>query len=362
MRSAGSLESVKADDPSSLQPRTVEFTVNVTEAGAGQLTITAGEQNAPQTDQFVIELVEETGEAEVNKEALAQAITDAEAKAGQTDVYTADSIAKLKEAIAAAQAVYDNPEASQADVDAQAAALEAAVEALEEIQVPETYTITASAGVGGSINPSGEVKVKAGETQTFTITADEGYVIADVKVNGESVGVVESYEMDAAGTIEAVFEADPETPTREDLWDALEAAKALLEQTDKYTEASLAAYQEVYDTAYLTYESDNAGADDFAAAIKALEDGKALLEEKGSETPDPTPGEDPDKPGTGGQDKPGTDTDKPGAGTDKPDKGSSADKAVQTGDSSSPILWAAVLAAAFAAGAAAVRTRTKKTK
>ncbi len=364
---AGSLNSVEADDPSSLQPRTVEFTVNVTEAGAGQLTITAGEQNAPQTDQFVIELVEETGEAEVNKEALAQAITDAEAKAGQTDVYTADSIAKLKEAIAAAQAVYDNPEASQADVDAQAAALEAAVEALEEIQVPETYTITASAGEGGSIDPSGEVTVNAGETQTFTITADEGYVIADVKVNGESVGVVESYEMDAAGTIEAVFEAestqpDPETPTREDLWDALEAAKALLEQTDKYTEASLAAYQEVYDTAYLTYESDNAGADDFAAAIKALEDGKALLEEKGSETPDPTPGEDPDKPGTGGQDKPGADTDKPGAGTDKPDKGSSADKAVQTGDSSSPILWAAVLAAACAAGAAAVRTRTKKTK
>ena len=364
---AGSLNSVEADDPSSLQPRTVEFTVNVTEAGAGQLTITAGEQNAPQTDQFVIELVKETGAAEVDKDALAQAITDAEAKAGQTDVYTADSIAKLKEAIAAAQAVYDNPEASQADVDAQAAALEAAVEALEEIQVPETYTITASAGVGGSINPSGEVKVKAGETQTFTITADEGYVIADVKVNGESVGVVESYEMDVAGTIEAVFEAkstqpDPETPTREDLWDALEAAKALLEQTDKYTEASLAAYQEVYDTAYLTYESDNAGADDFAAAIKALEDGKALLEEKGSETPDPTPGEDPDKPGTGGQDKPGADTDKPGAGTDKPDKGSSADKAVQTGDSSSPILWAAVLAAACAAGTAAVRTRTKKTK
>src|SRR5699024_10953479 len=80
------------------------------------------------------------------------------------------------------------------------------------------------------------------------------------------------------------------------------------------------------------------------------------------EDPDPTPGEDSDKPGTGGQDKPGADTDKPGAGTDKPDKGSSADKAVQTGDSSSPILWAAVLAAACAAGAAAVRTRTKKTK
>ena len=348
---------------------TVTFNMTVSKAGAGTLILTAPDTNkGPQIDKFDIRLIEKAGETtSADKSKLKTALETANAEADKADVYTPESIAALKAVIETAQAVYDDPEASQTDVDAQAAALKAAVEELEEIQVPETYTITASAGVGGSINPSGEVKVKAGETQTFTITADEGYVIADVKVNGESVGVVESYEMDAAGMIEAVFEAestqpDPETPTREDLWDALEAAKALLEQTDKYTEASLAAYQEVYDTAYLTYESDNAGADDFAAAIKALEDGKALLEEKGSETPDPTPGEDPDKPGTGGQDKPGADTDKPGAGTDKPDKGSSADKAVQTGDSSSPILWAAVLAAAFAAGAAAVRTRTKKTK
>ena len=46
---------------------------------------------------------------------------------------------------------------------------------------------------------------------------------------------------------------------------------------------------------------------DFAAAIKLLEDGRALLVEKGGETPDPTPGEDPDKPGTG--------TDKPSSGS-----------------------------------------------
>ena len=348
---------------------TVTFNMTVTEAGAGTLILTAPDDGkGPQIDKFDIRLIEKAGETtSADKSKLKTALETANAEASKEDVYTPESIAALKTAIKTAQAVYDDPEASQTDVDAQAAALEAAVKALEEIPAPETYTITASAGEGGSIDPSGEVTVNAGETQTFTITADEGYVIADVKVNGESVGAVESYEMNAAGTIEAVFKAestqpDPETPTREDLWDALEAAKALLEQTDKYTEDSLAAYQEVYDTAYLTYESDNAGADDFAAAIKALEDGKALLEEKGSETPDPTPGEDPDKPGTGGQDKPGADTDKPGAGTDKPDKGSSADKAVQTGDSSSPILWAAVLAAAFAAGAAAVRTRTKKTK
>lgn len=354
-------EGTKQVENGNQQVDTVTFNMTVSQAGEGTLILTAPDaKKGPQIDKFEIRLIEKAGETtSADKSSLEAALETAKAEADKADVYTPESIAALKAVIETAQAVYDDPEASQTDVDAQAAALEAAVEALEEIPAPETYTITASAGEGGSIDPSGEVTVNAGETQTFTITADEGYVIADVKVNGESVGAVESYEMSAAGMIEAVFKAkstqpDPETPTRKDLWDALEAAKALLEQTDKYTADSLAAYQEVYDEAYLTYESDNAGADDFAAAIQSLEDGKALLEEKGSETPDPTPGEDPDKPGTG--------TDKPGTGTDKPDKGSSADKAVQTGDNSSPILWAAALAAACAAGAAAVRLRTKRTK
>ncbi len=56
-----------------------------------------------------------------------------------------------------------------------------------------TYTITASAGNGGSITPVGEVEVNCGESKTFTITANEGYEIADVIVDGQSVGAVESY-------------------------------------------------------------------------------------------------------------------------------------------------------------------------
>ena len=52
---------------------------------------------------------------------------------------------------------------------------------------PETYTITATAGEGGSITPSGAVAVNEGESQTFTITPSEGYEIADVLVDGSSV-------------------------------------------------------------------------------------------------------------------------------------------------------------------------------
>ena len=55
------------------------------------------------------------------------------------------------------------------------------------------FTITATAGEGGTITPSGPVGVARGDDKTFTITADSGYEIADVTVDGSSVGAVSSY-------------------------------------------------------------------------------------------------------------------------------------------------------------------------
>lgn len=59
---------------------------------------------------------------------------------------------------------------------------------------PTTYTITASAGQGGSIAPNGTVSVAKGESKQFTITPSEGYEIADVKVDGVSQGAKTAYE------------------------------------------------------------------------------------------------------------------------------------------------------------------------
>ena len=55
------------------------------------------------------------------------------------------------------------------------------------------HTITATAGANGSITPSGAVEVTEGESKTFTITADEGYEIATIKVDGVDVTVETSY-------------------------------------------------------------------------------------------------------------------------------------------------------------------------
>ena len=77
------------------------------------------------------------------------------------------------------------------------------------------YTITASAGTGGSISPSGSVSVREGRDKTFTITPDSGYHISDVLVDGKSVGAVTSYTFENVQkkhTIEAVFAKDnPDT-------------------------------------------------------------------------------------------------------------------------------------------------------
>ena len=58
---------------------------------------------------------------------------------------------------------------------------------------PTTYSITATAGEGGQINPEGELAISEGGNQTFTITPDEGYQINDVLVDDESVGAVGEY-------------------------------------------------------------------------------------------------------------------------------------------------------------------------
>ena len=77
-----------------------------------------------------------------------------------------------------------------------------------------SHTITASAGIGGTITPSGNVTVADGGSQTFTIAANSGYQIKDVKVDGASVGAVSTYPftgVTADHTIAAEFEVIPAT-------------------------------------------------------------------------------------------------------------------------------------------------------
>ena len=97
------------------------------------------------------------------------------------------------------------------------------------------YTIKATAGTGGSISPSGNVSVREGRDQTFTITPDKGYAVANVKIDGKSIGAVKSYTFENVSsphTIEAIFVKGTASASTGDssnlpLWSALLLASTL---------------------------------------------------------------------------------------------------------------------------------------
>ena len=71
--------------------------------------------------------------------------------------------------------------------------------------------IVATAGTDGKISPDGTVKVNVGGNKTFTIQANPKYHVADVQVDGKSVGAKTSYtftDVRENHTILATFEAD----------------------------------------------------------------------------------------------------------------------------------------------------------
>jgi len=83
-------------------------------------------------------------------------------------------------------------------------------------QIPQsTYTISASAGTGGSISPNSTVVVTAGGSQTFNITTNAGYQISNVLVDGSSVGAVASYTFTNVNTNHTISVAFAVAPSPE---------------------------------------------------------------------------------------------------------------------------------------------------
>jgi ABC-type transporter MlaC component len=79
---------------------------------------------------------------------------------------------------------------------------------IEAMFLINTYIVTATAGTGGTITPSGQVIVAHGGSQSFSIVPNVGYTIADVKVDGTSVGAVLLYtitNITVGKTIDATF-------------------------------------------------------------------------------------------------------------------------------------------------------------
>ncbi|MCP4397812.1 MAG: hypothetical protein GY801_11005 [bacterium] len=82
------------------------------------------------------------------------------------------------------------------------------IEAFFENDSVATHSVTAGAGSGGQITPSGQIEVSQGSDQTFNVAPDAEYAIQHILVDGVSVGALNQYTLEnvsAPHTIEALF-------------------------------------------------------------------------------------------------------------------------------------------------------------
>ena len=268
---------------SSLTVKTFTLTLEVTEAGAGTLILTAPDTNkAPQLDKFDIVLTKTADEADLTE--LQTAIANAEAilNAADKDKYSAAALVELQELVNAGKQL--TTASSQADVDAKKAEITAKI-----ADIQTQFTITATAGNGGKIAPTGATNVYKGTSKAFTITPNDGYHVDSLTVDGTAVDVVTEYtfsDVTANHTIAVTFAKDAMTVAKENLLAAINTANEKLAQTDAYTPASLEALQNAVDEAQTVYnkadatqtEVDNAKANVEAkiAALKEKADKSAL--------------------------------------------------------------------------------------
>jgi hypothetical protein len=89
------------------------------------------------------------------------------------------------------------------------------------------YTVTATAGKGGAISPQGKTTISSGGQQSYTITADRGYEIKEVLIDGKGIGALSSYTFSGITgnhTIEAIFKEatkeweNPYADVEKDAW------------------------------------------------------------------------------------------------------------------------------------------------
>src|SRR3989344_1374249 len=98
-------------------------------------------------------------------------------------------------------------------------------------------TITASAGAGGSISPSGTAAVATGDTPTYISTPNIGNVLADVLVDGVSQGRLNSYTFPSiiiSHNITASFNSDWSQPADFDNNDSVGNPQDALTSNDDY--------------------------------------------------------------------------------------------------------------------------------
>ena len=337
----GSTVTVKADDPAEGMKfdKWVSEDVEFADAESEETTFVMPSKDVTVTATY---------KALPDKSALKDAIDKAEKI--NPDDYTTESTDALHKALEEAKAVYDNADATEAEIEGAMDALNAAVDGM--VKLGDKTELQAK------LEEAAEVKENLSDYLTEGQEAFLKAYDAAEKVNADP----EASETDVTDALKNLTDAmDNLTlkPDKSELADLVEKAKAI--DTDKYTDETVKGFRESLSIAEDVLADEEATEAEVSEALARLANAIEQLEEKDTGNPD-----DGNKPGSGNKPGDGNNPDdgnKPGGGN-KPDdgnkpnggnqsgNGSGGSDAPKTGDTANPagILAVLILSAGAAAG------------
>lgn len=242
-----------------------------------RITVTATSATTSNPVNTFLQLTEIEVFGDVDMTELATTITDSEAKAAQTNVYTSVSIAALQTVIDAAKLLQNNGSATAAQVTAQITALQDAIKAL--VRLADKTALKAKLDEVKALDTTGK-------------TPNSVKVLQDAITAAEAVyNDAQTVQADADAQVVKLTEAVNKLVDKANvsaLDAAIKAAQAEVAKTDVYTEASINAVQDIIDEATDLMNDANAAQDAVDAEVTKLNEAVAAMDKIGQEV-DKTP-------------------------------------------------------------------------
>ena len=314
-------------------------------------------------------------ELTIAKENLLATINTANKKLAETEQYTPSSLKDLEDAVKAAQAIYDDPNADQNKVNEAKTNVEDKMKALKAKAKKDALklAITAAEGDAALVDKYTEESIE--KLQKEIKAAKE--VLADENASQEEVDAAEKAVKAAQKALVEKETPKPEAPVKKDeLKAAVEDATKVVGDTEQYTEESLAALQAAIDEANAVLDNPEATQAEIDAAVKAVKEAKEALKVKEDKKDDSNKGDDKkddnkkddgnsgasnNGSSNGGSNNNGssntgsTNTGSGNKGTTS--TGSTTSHAAKTGDTTNVVTWLFALAASAAAGLGVVKRK-----
>ena len=323
-----------------------------------------------------IEVTFAKDELTIAKENLLATINTANKKLAETEQYTPSSLKDLEDAVKAAQAIYDDPDADQNKVNEAKTNVEDKMKALKAKAKKDALNLAITAAEGDAALVDKYTEESIEKLQKAIKEAKE--VLADENASQEEVDAAEKAVQAAQKSLVEKETPKPEAPVKKDeLKAAVEDATKVVGDTEQYTEESLAALQAAIDEANAVLDNPEATQAEIDAAVKAVKEAKEALKVKEDKKDDNNKGDDSNKgdnkkddgnsgasnngSSNGGSNNNGssnagsTNTGSGNKGTTS--TGNNTSNAVKTGDTTNVVTWLFALAASAAAGLGVVKRK-----